>query len=354
MGHQVEQGGQTPMNIVMITRPMVSLRLNRPISNPSSLVTPLTASSEVKNGRAWRSTTKPTDDRTIGRPNDDRGRDESDAGRGPGATTAIDCTSRRRWSHGLPPSVQQSTTSSTVTHRKGRVAQSESEASRAICLLGCCLPVEGRTAVFYGVEQRESIDRAVGVLAATAATEVLDLLRAGSHDRGARGPHRRPPLLDSLCSTATARPSARPILSGRWTSCGRLSATRESTESETGRRSSPETPLVLKLSTASSSRAWRCSRPPSTHFTVPGITPTSSPRSRTSPSSSSASTSLRRPPPCMARAPITEMINSVINLVAVVDHLRDGLGDPAFDNCVSIGRSMESGDAVHYRAIRST
>jgi predicted RNA methylase len=38
--------------------------------------------------------------------------------------------------------------------------------------------------VFYGAEQARIHDTAFGVLAATAATDVLDLLRAGSHDRG--------------------------------------------------------------------------------------------------------------------------------------------------------------------------
>jgi SAM-dependent methyltransferase len=38
--------------------------------------------------------------------------------------------------------------------------------------------------VFYGAEQARIHDSAFGVLAATAATDVLDLLRAGSHDRG--------------------------------------------------------------------------------------------------------------------------------------------------------------------------
>lgn len=38
--------------------------------------------------------------------------------------------------------------------------------------------------MFYGVEQARIHDRAFGALAATAATDVLDLMRAGSHDRG--------------------------------------------------------------------------------------------------------------------------------------------------------------------------
>ena len=38
--------------------------------------------------------------------------------------------------------------------------------------------------MFYGVEQARIHDSAFGVLAATAATAVLDLLRAGSHDHG--------------------------------------------------------------------------------------------------------------------------------------------------------------------------
>jgi hypothetical protein len=42
------------------------------------------------------------------------------------------------------------------------------------------------------------------------------------------------------------------------------------------------------------------------------------------------------------------IINSVINLAAVVDDLRGALGDRAFDNCVAIGRSMEYGDAAQY------
>ena len=63
------RAARTPMNMVMITRPTVLLRVNRPISNPSSLVTPLTASSEVKNRIAHRDpATKPTDDRTSDAP----------------------------------------------------------------------------------------------------------------------------------------------------------------------------------------------------------------------------------------------------------------------------------------------
>ncbi len=38
--------------------------------------------------------------------------------------------------------------------------------------------------MFYGAEQARIHDSAFGVLAATAATDVLDLLRAGSHDHG--------------------------------------------------------------------------------------------------------------------------------------------------------------------------
>jgi len=38
--------------------------------------------------------------------------------------------------------------------------------------------------VFYGAEQARIHDSAFGVLAATAATDVLDLVRAGGHDRG--------------------------------------------------------------------------------------------------------------------------------------------------------------------------
>ena len=38
--------------------------------------------------------------------------------------------------------------------------------------------------MFYGAEQARIHDSAFGVLAATAATDVLDLVRAGSHDRG--------------------------------------------------------------------------------------------------------------------------------------------------------------------------
>ena len=41
-------------------------------------------------------------------------------------------------------------------------------------------------------------------------------------------------------------------------------------------------------------------------------------------------------------------INTVINLPAVLHHLRAALGDTVFDACVATGAAMEPPDAVHY------
>ena len=41
-------------------------------------------------------------------------------------------------------------------------------------------------------------------------------------------------------------------------------------------------------------------------------------------------------------------INSVINLPAVLEHLRAVLGDTVFHACVATGAAMEPPDAVHY------
>jgi hypothetical protein len=38
----------------------------------------------------------------------------------------------------------------------------------------------------------------------------------------------------------------------------------------------------------------------------------------------------------------------VFNLPTVVDHLREALGQAAYDDCVATGAAMEFGDAVQY------
>ena len=102
-----------------------------------------------------------------------------------------------------------------------------------------------------------------------------------------------------------------------------------------------------------SSRPSRCSTRPSTRSTGPATSPTWPSRSPTWPCSSTASNDPRSPPPSTAPARRHGDIGWVLNLPAVVDHLRDVLGEPASTTASPPGRPWNSPTPCSTHSVRT-